>query len=478
MHEAMSYGLMADDTSRRTIADLRLEDGEDQILDVLDLPQLYTKPSASTLLATLDDLRSEPSSWDTTPRTGTPRTPLSGTSTPLQTRKRRKIIVKSESVALAQYLTRIISSPLTWIDDDEEKERMWETAAKRLSERSGRAGMGGFSRTFVIPLHPPMTTSGRNNTGVGIVEERLAVSGMDSEEVEEDEVVEITLHEPALTADNLGLKTWASSHLLAKRLCRLRDSNSLPCLLDPDARVLELGSGTGLVGLAAAAVLQAKVLLTDLPAIVPNLERNIRENAAMVSRRGGRAEVGVLDWEDPGGLEFTCPSSSSSSSLFDSDLNSDLNSDSDLDGQRQQQQRQPQREEQQCQRRYPSHSFSLILAADPIYSPDHPRLLVQTIAYHLSRDHEHARVVVEMPLREGYAGEREDFRERMVGLGLRVLEEGVERGVDDWGGASSGDGFGGEVEDEEGPGVDGEGEGWEGEGEGVVRCWWSVWGWG
>ena len=75
---------------------------------VLDLPQLYTRPSAKTLLATLADLSSEPASWSTTPRSGTPGS-RSGTATPF-TRKRK---VKSEGVPA--YLTKIISSRLAWL---------------------------------------------------------------------------------------------------------------------------------------------------------------------------------------------------------------------------------------------------------------------------------------------------------------------------------------------------------------------------
>lgn len=41
---------------------------------------------------------------------------------------------------LPNYLTRIISSPLGWIDDETVKEQIWEAASVRLSERSGRTG--------------------------------------------------------------------------------------------------------------------------------------------------------------------------------------------------------------------------------------------------------------------------------------------------------------------------------------------------
>ena len=96
--------------------------------------------------------------------------------------------------------------------------------------------------------------------------------------------------------------------------------------------------------------------------------------------------------------------------------------------------------------------FSVILAADSLYSPEHPRLLVQTIDCWLSLEG-NASVMVEFPLREAYTPELNNFRQRMAGIGLHMIEEGEEFGYDDWG--------------------------WDGgeptRGRGEVKCWWSVW---
>merc|ERR1712150_26635 len=46
-------------------------------------------------------------------------------------------------------------------------------------------------------------------------------------------------------------------------------------------RVLELGAGTGLVGLAAAALYQAQTVITDLQDLVPLIERNIKLNGSV-----------------------------------------------------------------------------------------------------------------------------------------------------------------------------------------------------
>ena len=331
----------------------------------MDLPQLYQRPSASTLLSTLSDLKVEPTSWDNTPKSPT---------------KRRKV----SHDGVPAYLTRIVSSRLAWIEDEKVKEQIWEAASARLSERSGRSAMGDLTRTFKIPI------------------ESFVIP-----ENEADKTLKIELHEPALTADNLGLKTWASSYLLAKRFFVLKDQ--LPkCSYGGGDEILELGSGTGLVGLAAAATFRAHTVLTDLPDIVPNLERNRLANTIRIEMRSGTAETAVLDWRQPEGLVGS--------------------------------------------RKRPRNSFKMIVAADPIYSSEHPRQFVQTVNCHLKREKE-ASVVLEMPLREAYAEQRKDLRQRMEKLGLKVIDEGEEVGYDDWSDSKDGE-------------------------RKEVRCWWSVWTWG
>lgn len=361
---------------------------------VFDLPQIHTKPSATKLLDSLSLLSLEPRSWEgtppLTPGTNTPRS-ASGATTPAFRAKRR---VNPDGVP--QYLTKIISSPLAWIKDDIEKEHIWDVASVRLSERSGRTGMGAISRTFRIPTAKEPTNSGSTLQRV-----------ISTSEVP-DEPVDIEIHEPALTADNLGLKTWASSFVLARKWHTLRDDiplRSVPEKSDHrSATILELGAGTGLVGIAAAAVLKTSVILTDLPEIVTNLERNIRSNDDAISSRGGSARAAILDWTEPENFP-----------------------DSEESG------------------------FPLIVAADPIYSAEHPKLLAQTVKCHLSKERS-ARVVVEMPIREAYSPERDDFKAKMQEIGLVMIKEDTETGYDDWS-----EGRGEELKE--------------------VECWMSIWAW-
>ncbi|KAK5001298.1 hypothetical protein LTR28_012827, partial [Elasticomyces elasticus] len=262
------------------------------------------------------------------------------------------------------YLTKIISSPLAWIENDEDREEIWETASVRLSERSGRSGMGAMTRMFRIPTTAEATNIGSTMDSVTT----LSDSGGDW--------IDLRIHEPALTEDNLGLKTWASSYLLAKRLHTLRKELSM--LTSTDTRshdsehehpsALELGAGTGLVGMAAAAVLHCKILLTDLPDIVPNLAKNAATNMEVIANHGGSCQTAVLDWSTPSNL----PTLDTHHAAGDDD------------------------------KPYGRGRFRLILVADPLYDRQHPRLLVQTIEYHLSRSGA-ARVVVELPLRDAAA---------------------------------------------------------------------------
>lgn len=111
---------------------------------------------------------------------------------------------------------------------------------------------------------------------------------------------DLVVREPPLTGDNLGLKTWGSSYVLAQMLDTIAEQ-SMSHLLGPKysvpkPTVLELGSGTGLLGLAAATIWQTRVLLSDLPEIMLNLAHNVETNRSMIEGSGGSVESGALTW--------------------------------------------------------------------------------------------------------------------------------------------------------------------------------------
>ena len=250
----------------------------------------------------------------------------------------------------------------------------------------------------------------------------------DLERHDQPPVFDVQIHEPALTEDNLGLKTWASSYVLARNWHTL--CNRLPRLPahhnQRKATILELGAGTGLVGIAAAAVLRVDVLLTDLPDIVPNLHRNIDANRPSIVSGGGSATAAILDWTVPEKIIYPPQNEEEREDVEEG-------------------------ERRELVAGEEGEKYPLIVAADPIYSTNHPTWLVQTIDYHLDRIDD-ARAVVIMPIREAYLAEREDFKARMAGIGLTTDFDTTETGYDDWS---------------------------EGKGEELteVECWTSVWKW-
>ncbi|OWM66373.1 protein N-lysine methyltransferase METTL21A [Punica granatum] len=69
-------------------------------------------------------------------------------------------------------------------------------------------------------------------------------------------------------------------------------------------RILELGSGTGLVGIAAAVALGADVTVTDLPHVLPNLHFNAEANASILAATGGTVRVATLRWGEAEDVEL------------------------------------------------------------------------------------------------------------------------------------------------------------------------------
>jgi len=88
--------------------------------------------------------------------------------------------------------------------------------------------------------------------------------------------------------DTVSTKVWEGALLLRERLLGHKESWA-------GVRVLELGAGVGLVGLALAA-LGAQAVLTDLGNAMGVLDANVQRNVEVVSAAGGSARAIELDW--------------------------------------------------------------------------------------------------------------------------------------------------------------------------------------
>ncbi|KIX94695.1 uncharacterized protein Z520_09741 [Fonsecaea multimorphosa CBS 102226] len=195
----------------------------------------------------------------------------------------------------------------------------------------------------------------------------------------------LNIAEPALRAQGLSLQTWASSFVLASLLHKLSIDLSSPASIP----VLELGAGTGLVGLTAAALWKSPVILTDLPPIVPGLASNIKLNAATVK---AIVECGSLDWSNPETLTLQ------GGTLYHTEKD----------------------------------KARVILAADTVYSEEHPELLSKAILRWLAPGPS-SRVILTYPMRVAYLDQIRELWQLLEKGGLEALHEGREQAdLDAW----------------------------------------------
>ncbi len=95
------------------------------------------------------------------------------------------------------------------------------------------------------------------------------------------------------SSHNHGLVVWDS----AKAILEYFDFNPRVLSSLHGKRILELGSGTGLVGIALSNIVGAEVTLTDLPSVLSSLKANAASNMPDPSD-GGSLRVLSLPWGD------------------------------------------------------------------------------------------------------------------------------------------------------------------------------------
>ena len=201
------------------------------------------------------------------------------------------------------------------------------------------------------------------------------------------ENINVDLSQPDIEADNLPLETWASSWVMASQLHLLPIQPPSPTTTA--VPILELGAGTGLVGITAASVWRAPVVLTDLAPIVPGLAANISLNEDLLAASESSATCGTLDWTRPSEL------------LLESG-----------------------------ERIAAGRRADIILAADTVYSEEHPELLVAVVLAWLAR-HAEARFVITYAMRVAYLDEIREVWERLEAGGLEAVAEGQGRAGED-----------------------------------------------
>ena len=196
-----------------------------------------------------------------------------------------------------------------------------------------------------------------------------------------DAEIQVDIVEPEYRSENLTLVTWTSSHVLANQIHKFDRPG------EATIPVLELGAGTGLVGLTAAKLWQKQVILTDLPGILPGLRANIDANNI------SQMQCGSLDWRSADLLSL---------------------------------------EDGREMRASQGAQASVIFAADTIYDEDHPELLSHAILTWLARTSD-SQAILCYPLRVAYLDYIREIWTILEEAGLEAVREGQERADEkDW----------------------------------------------
>lgn len=209
----------------------------------------------------------------------------------------------------------------------------------------------------------------------------------------QDESIPIAIVDTPCSAENLVLTTWSSAGILSNLLHKLDIDRAQLRQPGEGSRyaILELGAGTGLSGLAAAALWGTRALLTDLPTIIPGIQANVDLNADTLGAHGASAASGTLDWRRPDVVHLYAPGGSSQDRI----------EVAAVDG------------------------FPVVLAADTMYTDEHPQLLSQAILACLRRSPT-ARAIVVYAMRVAYIDYMREFWELMEEGGLVAEHEGRE----------------------------------------------------
>ncbi|KAG0087597.1 hypothetical protein BGZ92_007209 [Podila epicladia] len=150
-------------------------------------------------------------------------------------------------------------------------EQLTERVSSCLAHFCGRAASGAMTRTWTFRTTPPQS---------------------------------LQIHDPSFTEGDVGFKTFGSAYLLSKHIAHgdipqlepWTKSSTCSSTL-PLPKILELGSGTGLVGFTATLFSDPhgpKVTLSDYH---PNVLATLNHNSKL-NHLDTRCEIKLLDWRD------------------------------------------------------------------------------------------------------------------------------------------------------------------------------------
>ncbi|KAI9480723.1 MAG: putative methyltransferase-domain-containing protein [Benjaminiella poitrasii] len=233
-------------------------------------------------------------------------------------------------------LLKLISTELMF-NDDKDDERI-ERASRILSHMSGRGAAGSITRRWHIPY--------------------LNADGVRQELL-------VHLHEPCYIGNDIGFKTWGAAPIMAKKLLQ---QNIIPNI--SDCSVLELGTGTGMVGLVCDHLGAADIHVTDYHSrVLENVAYNVKLNKS-------RAKVSKLDF-----IEFVKSSESNE---------------------------------------WQEAKFDVVIASDLLYEMEHAEYLPIAVEKLMKND-----FYFMIPLRDTHWNEVNHFEAKMESLGLicRKMEQ-------------------------------------------------------
>ena len=253
-----------------------------------------------------------------------------------------------------EWLMRLVESDMTWMEDVNVRRTAVDHAARILAGSTHALEDGDLVRDFTFPMKehgelPPAFAADASHSSIHVSIRDASLPPSDAHSAQG--AVE--------AAAAVGVQTYASSIIMCDLLVRCpsawykRLNENLPVPF----RVMELGAGTGIVGMVAAHVLscmkaeKAVVHLTDYHEdVMTNLRHNV-EHRLCLPNTCVHVECMPLDWRAL--YDIVCPQHGSGTAVACTPP--------------------------------PPQSYSLLLVADPIYDPKHAAWLVAAIMYLLAQ---------------------------------------------------------------------------------------------